>query len=129
VRVEAEAILSILEMAEAGKLELIGSDIIDDELAQMPNDERRNKVKLLLGVAAKHVSISAMIEQRAKELLNWNISPLDALHLASAEASGADYFLTTDDYLLRRAGRHANELNVKVENPAKWFIEKTTDES
>ena len=48
VRLEAEAVLSILEMADAGKLDLAGSDIIDDELSQMPDTERREKVELLL---------------------------------------------------------------------------------
>lgn len=30
------------------------------------------------------------------------IKPLDALHLASAEAAAADYFLTCDDRLIKR---------------------------
>jgi predicted nucleic acid-binding protein len=129
VRLEAEAVLSILEMAGTGKLELAGSDIIDDELSQMPDDERREKVKLFLGAITKHIPLTVAIERRATELQTWNITPLDALHLASAEAARADYFLTTDDYLLRRARRHAEELKVKVENPAKWLIQETTDES
>src|SRR5208282_1165842 len=129
VRLEAEAVLSILEMADTGKLELAGSDIIDDELSQMPDVERREKVKLLLGSTPKSISLTATIVRRAAKLQKWNITPLDALHLASAEAARADYFLTTDDYLLRRARRHANELKVKVENPAKWVIQETTDES
>jgi predicted nucleic acid-binding protein len=129
VRLEAEAVLSILEMADTGKLELAGSDIIDDELSQMPDVERREKVKLLLGSTPKSISLTATIVRRAAKLQKWNITPLDALHLASAEAARADYFLTTDDYLLRRARRHANELKVKVENPAKWVIQETTDEN
>jgi predicted nucleic acid-binding protein len=128
VRLEAEAVLSILEMAGAGKLELAGSDIIDGELSQMPDDERREKVELLLGATTKHISLTTTIERRSTELQKWNISPLDALHLASAEAARVDYFLTTDDYLLRRARRHADELKVKVENPAKWIIQEATDE-
>lgn len=129
VRLEAEAVLSILEMANAGKLELVGSDIIDDELSQMPDDERREKVELLLGSISKRISLTATIERRATELQQWNISPLDALHLASAEAARADYLLTTDDYLLRRARRHEEELKVKIENPVKWVIQETTNES
>ena len=58
VRLEAEAVLSILEMADNGKLELAGSDIIDDELSQMPDGERREKVKLLLGSAAKRILLT-----------------------------------------------------------------------
>ena len=129
VRLEAEAVLSILEMAGAGQLELAGSDIIDGELSQMPDDERREKVELLLGAYTKHISLTTTIERRSTELQKWNISPLDALHLASAEAARVDYFLTTDDYLLRRARRHADELKVKVENPVKWLIQEATDES
>ena len=60
VRLEAEAVLSILEMAEAGELEIIGSDIIDDDM------------------------------------------------LRSAKRAG---------------------LKVKIENPAKWLIQETTDEN
>jgi predicted nucleic acid-binding protein len=127
VRLEAEAVLSILEMAEAGELEIIGSDIIDDELSQMPANERREKVELFLALASSQVALTLAIEQRAIELQKWNIAPLDALHLASAESARADYFLTTDDDLLRRAKRAG--LKVKIENPAKWLIQQTTDEN
>ena len=129
VRLETEAILSILEMTRAEKLKLVGSDVIDDELAQMPDAERREKVEQLFDPATKHIAFTAAIERRANEFHKWNISPLDALHLASAEVAHADYFLTTDDYLLRRARLHAGELKVKVENPAKWLIQETTDEN
>lgn len=129
VRLEAEAVLSMLKMAGERELELLGSDILDDELSQNPDAERREKLELLLDIAASHVALTAAIERRAAELQTWNITPHDALHLASAEAAHADYFLTTDDYLLRRARRHAGELKVKIENPAKWLIQETTDEN
>ena|ERR1700722_6411 len=127
VRLEAEAVLSILELAESGELEIIGSDIIDDELLEMPDNERREKVELLLALASSQISLTSVIEQRATELQKQNISPFDALHLASAESAQADCFLTTDDDLLRRAKRAG--LKVKVENPAKWLIQQTTDEN
>ena len=63
------------------------------------------------------------------ELEEWNIRPLDALHLASAESARADFFLTTDDNLLRRASRHQAALSVKIENPAKWLIQQATYEN
>ncbi len=126
VRLEAEAVLSILEMSESGELEIIGGDVVDGELSEMPDDERREKVELLLTLASSHVSLTTAIERRAIELQKWNIAPLDALHLASAENISAD-FLTADDDLLRKA-QYAG-LKVKVENPAKWLIQKTTDEN
>ena len=127
VRLEAEAVLSILEMAQSDEIEIIGSDIIDDELFQMPDSERREKVELLLALASSQIALTSAIEQRATELQKWNIAPLDALHLASAESARADYFLTTDDDLLRKAKRAG--LKVKIENPAKWLIQRTTDEN
>ena len=42
----------------------------------------------------------------------------DALHLAFAEAGGADIFLTTDDRLLRKAQQYRDSINVTVENPS-----------
>jgi predicted nucleic acid-binding protein len=129
VRLEAEAVLSILEMADARQLEIIGSDIIDDELAEMPDHERREKVELLLTVVSTQIALTTGIERRAIEFQKWGLTPLDALHLAAAESARADYFLTTDDNLLRKAIRHQADLKVKVENPAKWLIQKATDES
>jgi predicted nucleic acid-binding protein len=49
-------------------------------------------------------------------LVTFGIRPLDALHLALAEAGNADYFCTCDDKLLRNAKRVKN-LMVKVINP------------
>lgn len=129
VRLEAEAVLSILEMADERKLKILGRDIIDDELSQMPDKERREKVELLLTMAALHVSLSQAIERRAAELQKWGLTPLDALHLASAENARAEFLLTTDDDLIRKAGRHQADLKIKVENPAKWLIENMTGEN
>ena len=127
VRLEAEAVLSVLEMAQPDEIEIFGSDIIDDELSQMPDNKWREKIELLLTLVSSRVALTSAIEQRATELQKWNIASFDALHLASAESAHADYFLTTDDDLLRRAKRAA--LKVKIENPAKWLIQKTTDEN
>jgi len=129
VRLEAEAVLSILEMAENRKVELLGSDVIDDELSQNPSTERREKVELLLEISSSHISLSTAIERRAEELQKLRLAPLDALHLASAESAEVECFLTTDDKFLRKAGRHRSVLKVRVENPAQWLIQNTTDES
>jgi predicted nucleic acid-binding protein len=127
VRLEAEAVLSILELAQADEVETVSSDIIGDELSEMPDRERRKKVELLLALAAARTTLTPAIEERAVELQKQSISSFDALHLASAESARSDYFLTTDDDLLRKAKRAG--LKVKVENPAKWLIQETTDEN
>ncbi len=56
------------------------------------------------------------VKERASQFLQHGIKPLDALHLALAEAGGADYFCTCDDPLRRQAKRFA-DLAVKVVSP------------
>lgn len=67
VRLEAEAVLSILEMADQQKLKVLGSDVIDDELSQNPDNERRGRVELLFSIVSSHVSLTTAIERR-----QWN---------------------------------------------------------
>ncbi|MGL5079440.1 MAG: hypothetical protein ACRDBG_26880 [Waterburya sp.] len=46
----------------------------------------------------------------------------DALHLAFAEAGGADVFLTTDDRLLKKAKQSPNLFQIEIENPTIWLM-------
>ena len=54
---------------------------------------------------------------RARELAALGFSPLDALHLAFAEQSQAQWFATTDDRLLKRARVHEDRMRVHVLAP------------
>jgi len=56
------------------------------------------------------------VKERASQFLQHGIKPLDALHLALAEASKADYFCTCDDQLAHKA-RRIGDLQVKVISP------------
>jgi len=70
----------------------------------------------LLAKAKTTVNVTASVKERASQFLRHGIKPLDALHLALAEASTADYFCTCDDQLARKA-RHIRDLQVKVVSP------------
>ena len=61
---------------------------------------------------------------RASEIQRMGFVGFDAVHLACAEISKADVFLTTDDRLLKLAKRLAKKLHVKVENPLDWMKER-----
>jgi len=52
--------------------------------------------------------------RRVRELITLGFPSFDALHVASAEAAGADVFATTDDRLVALGSRHAAELRVRV---------------
>ena len=123
VRLEAEAILGLIELARHGELRWIGSDILDLESSRNPDIERRRRVETLLRCATFKVAAGKRERQRGRELQTVGFAAFDALHLACAESAGAGVLLTTDDRLRARAVRENARLAVQVENPAKWYSE------
>jgi predicted nucleic acid-binding protein len=59
------------------------------------------------------VKLDDTIESRAVTFESAGLKPLDALHLAAAEASEADTFCTTDDGILDR-GREIADLRIRI---------------
>jgi len=123
VRIEAEAILGLIELARHGELKWIGSEILDLESSRNPDFERRRRVEALLSCATSKVAVGERERQRGRELQTIGFAAFDALHLACAESAGAEVLLTTDDRLRARAIRENARLAVQVENPAKWYSE------
>jgi len=113
IRLEAQALSSILAMAEAEDIELAVSSVHRFENARNPFPDRRRWVETCFGLAVRQCRLTDSIVQRARELGSQGISSLDALHLASAESLGCHDFLTCDDRIVRRYRGI-----MKVENPA-----------
>lgn len=113
VRLESEAVLAILSVWEQKRIELISSEALEFELAQNPDPVRRAYVTEILSGAGIMVRVDHAIRVRAKELEADGLRGMDAVHVACAEAVGADYFCSCDDRLLRRA-RTVEGLRVKV---------------
>lgn len=123
IRLEAEAVLIVLALCEAGDWEWIGSEALDWEIGQTPDPERLRRVMSLLAHAHHCVLTGPSEVERAQELETWGFAAYDALHLACAESGGADLLLTTDDRLQRRAAARASELRIRVANPLAWMRE------
>ena len=117
VRVEAEAVVSLLAAVEDGRVDWIGSEYLDFEVEQDPDDERRRRVRSLLRLVRTRIETSRDVAGRARALERRGFRGLDALHVASAEAGGAELLVTTDDRMMRRAGRIASELKVNLVAP------------
>jgi len=126
IRLEAEAVLVILAQCEAGHWEWIGGEVLDLEIHQTPDPERRRRVHLLASYAHRSSLVGQPEIERGQQLEAWGFSAFDALHLACAESGEVDVFLTTDDKLLRKAATHAKQLRVRVENPLTWLREVST---
>ena len=103
IAVEAEAILGILTLCEAGTVELVLSDALVFEMARNPHPVRKEYTVKVLAKATVVIPTDSQIEERARSLHAEGIKAVDALHLASAVAAKADYFCTCDDRLLKRA--------------------------
>jgi len=122
IALEAEAVLGILTLAEADKIEIISSEALVFEVEQNPNMIRREYALEALSKAKTFVVLNNRIEKRAKELNTMGIKPLDALHLASAEEAQAVYFCTCDDKFLNRA-KAVNDLKTKAVSPVELIEE------
>jgi predicted nucleic acid-binding protein len=113
---EAEAVLGIIVLCESGEIELVSSEALLYEAKRNPNPVRRQHALVVLEKANTVVQINDIIEQRARLFVAAGIKPLDALHLASAEAAEVVYLCTCDDRFLKKAQQHS-ELSIKVVSP------------
>jgi predicted nucleic acid-binding protein len=102
IYLETQAIITIINQCQLGIWKLISSDVLDAELSQTRDLERLKNVKKILSVAKIKVLSNLDQKKRTTELQKLGFSSYDAAHLASAEKSQADLFLTTDDRLLKK---------------------------
>lgn len=103
IRRETEAILAILTRIVERADSLVWSWALDWENARHPIADRREEIGLWRHQAVERVELTLPLEARTRQIHACGIPPLDASHLASAEAGGAEAFLTCDDVLLNRA--------------------------
>jgi predicted nucleic acid-binding protein len=126
IKLETEAILLILKRFELGQWQWVSSETMDFEIDQTPSVERRNRVNSLM-VSSKpdFILLDNKLIERGSELEKKGFDAYDALHIACAEHGQADVFLTTDDKMCRLSKRYSKSLNlnVRIENPLKWFQE------
>jgi hypothetical protein len=112
-RVEAQAVVVLLEAVAAGRVNLISSQVLDYENARNPFPNRREEVAAILATARMAVGIDARLAARARAIEAQGISGLDALHIAAAERAGARWFVTCDDGIIRLA--RSGRLSIRVE--------------
>ena len=126
---EGEAILTIINKCKQNNDEIIGSPVLDLEIDQIVDIEKKEKVKYFYNqtITAK-VNYTANILKRVQELSEQtNIRTLDRFHLSFAENSDADVLLTTD-IKFEKASSKMN-LKIKVTNPLKYLMEVIENEN
>ncbi len=124
IAVEAEAILGVLTLCEAGQVELLTSETLLFELERNPHPVRKTYALDVLAKATVSIQTDTQIEAHARTLQTQGIKPVDALHLASAVAAKADYFCTCDDRFLKRA-KAVDTRQTKAVSPLELIMEIT----
>lgn len=113
IAVEGEIILNILSLIEAGEISLLASEVSLYEAEKISNTFRREFTLKILSERSAFTLLNDGIEHRSRLFTEFGIKAIDALHLASAEALGADLFCTCDDFFLKKA-KGINDLGVKA---------------
>lgn len=123
IRLEAEATAIVMTGIRLRFLELIDSEAVDLEHMASPFPERDEAISPVRRLASVRVELQGVHWSRARLLSGMGFGRYDALHVACAEAGGADVLLTTDDQFLRVAARERKRLHVRVVNPVEWVNE------
>ena len=116
IRLETIATFFILELIEKRKIKLVNSSVIEYENSKNPFFKRKIWISAYLSKATFYQKINLKIKERAKEITKLKITPIDSLHLSSAEVAKVDYFLTCDYNIIRKY-----KGNLKVMNPVDFI--------
>ena len=123
VRLEAEAVKTILLRVGKDEWSWTGSEVLMFEIAQISDPDLQLDVALMTRDVEETIVAGDAEAGRAKELRSLGFKDADAMHLAVAEKGQVDVFLTVDDAVLRLAERNASVMKVKVRNPLAWLAE------
>jgi predicted nucleic acid-binding protein len=117
VRVETAAVAELVARAERGEIRTVRSPAHTFENDRNPREDRRLATASWLNGASLDVALTDGATARGREINELGFTPLDALHVAFAEASGAAWLATTDDRMIALGQTHSARLRVKVANP------------
>src|SRR5882762_10011532 len=80
INVEAEAVLTILRLVESGDLELLSSEVLQFEIARIPDAQRQARASEMLALASQVLELIDEMEAQAESFVKAGIKPMDALH-------------------------------------------------
>jgi len=111
IRLESDAKLKIQEEIQTGEFSLIWSYILDYENNRNPFQERKDRINGWKKYAIVDIQESQELIEMASSLNKKGFPKIDSLHIACAIISKCEYFLTTDDKILKLSSV-VNEINV-----------------
>lgn len=103
IRLETEAKLRIQEDIRFGSHQLVWSYMLDYENSRNRFRERRVQIADWRAYSEVNIDEDEEVIDTATRLSQHGIKKMDSLHIACAITAAVDYFLTTDDEILKRA--------------------------
>lgn len=105
IRLETEAVISILELREEKEVSVVISEMVLREIHNTKDSRRREMLLDFLKLAGECIMIDEVVIERAADLLSRGIQKEDAFHLALAQKGAVEYFITTDDRIIKKASQ------------------------
>jgi len=122
IQLETEAKLAIQERIFQKEIELTWSYILDFENEANPFEQRRIAIKGWKNYASLNTDETKEITGKAEWFHQMGIKSKDSIHLACAISMQCEYFLTTDDELIKKA---SGIKEIKVTDPISFIKEAT----
>ena len=120
IHIETIAKMDIQSMIASGKLFLAASDYLLYENSMKKDEEIRNHIRdfiidhVVAFVSDSEPALDAIID----DIVKTGVKNMDASHLAAAIVAGCDYFITTDDRILKyRTDR------IRIATPVQFLME------
>ena len=104
ISLETQAKLQIQSMIRAGEIELATSYVLLYENSRNPHESRQKAIR---GFSSENVAVHVDVDRAdevkelADKIIATGVKTADAHHVACAILAECDYFLTTDDRLLK----------------------------
>lgn len=125
IRLETEAILTILKQCGQGLHSWCSSSAIEQEVEANPDWEKRRLVQMMLDEADERLLLDQDVQRLGVSYHQQGLGVFDAIHLALAERHGCDILLTVDSGFLGTVARITPRPRTAVRNPVAWILEAT----
>ncbi|MCB1176216.1 MAG: PIN domain-containing protein [Leptospiraceae bacterium] len=92
--------------------------MLEQENEDNPFEDRKENIQEWLNIAAIDISETEDILEKAEKFFIMGLKNNDAIHIACAEYSKSDYFITTDSGILKKAD---HVTGIKIINPIQFL--------
>jgi predicted nucleic acid-binding protein len=104
IYLETQSKLYVQQLIHFGRLLLAVSYVSRYENGNSPYSKNKIAIEKFFENATTYVDVDKadIIEKRANEIIEYEVKSKDALHISCAIEAKCDYFITTDDGILRK---------------------------